>query len=347
MKLEEFIKSYYLYTTTISITENEYLDQFDYLEDTIQHREVDYDDYVKEAYKDLLYDTIFNPEAIQKQLINDLNDYSVNSLEYTAIIDFSNKCKKMGIKMDQFDKLNDKLLIETYINRTVRKELNINEILSNIPKRIDEYIDVPIEELRSSRKRKEYGCNSENDLVYADNEICYYDCHDEDYIYIDTKEAMSFKEDDFSYLKDDTLYVNALSENFIYVDSNKVVLRDIIKKYNSFDCIKENCFISDNFKNKILEDNYNRFEDLNELKQCVDFKILKENLSQTELEIIEKQLEDYKFYQQIYDDGEIDIIGEYTCKYGNNNLIDWLEGVKSTEDFIDDLRIENEQDIVK
>jgi len=335
MKLEEFIKSYYLYTTTISITENEYLDQFDYLEDTIKHREVDYDDYVKEAYKDLLYDTIFNSSAIEKQLINDLSEYSVNSPEYKSIIEFSNKCKKMGINMEKFDEINDEMLIDKYINRIVRKELDINEILSNIPKTIREYIDVPIDDIKSNKKRKNYCCASENDLVYADNEVCYYDCHDGDYVYIDTKEAMAFNEDELSYLNDGTLYVNTLSENCIYVDSNKVILKDIINKYNSYDCIKNNCYISDYFEDIILKEKKNRYDDLKLLKQCVDFNKLKDNLTDVILKDLEKGLEDFTFYEQLYDDGEIDIIGNYIDKNGNGYLIDWYEGMITTDEYLE------------
>jgi len=215
------------------------------------------------------------------------------------------------------------------------KELQIDEIMSKIPKIIKEYIDHPIEDLKDENYLKQQLCDSVNELVYADNEVCYYNCQDGDFVYIDTLEAMGFEDDEFSLLKGQTLLVNELAVNYIFVDDNKSLFNEIKKKYNTYDCIKENCYISDWFKDKIEEVNKERFKDLRELTQCVDFIKLKDIFSDEVLEEIEKVLEDYHFYQSLYDDGEMDIINEYTQKYGNRSVIDWYEGITSTEEFVE------------
>lgn len=74
-EIEKFIKDYYEYTTEISITENEYFGNFEWLESWISHRKTTYDDYVKEGYKDMLYDLIFNQNEIKRQIENDLCNY--------------------------------------------------------------------------------------------------------------------------------------------------------------------------------------------------------------------------------------------------------------------------------
>lgn len=215
------------------------------------------------------------------------------------------------------------------------KELDKDEIISKVPTIIKEYIDHPIEDLNNEEYLKNQFCDSINELVYADNEVCYYNCQDGDFLYIDTLEAMGFENDEFTLLKGQTLFVNELAVNNIFVDDNKSLFNNIKKKYNTYDCIKDNCYISDWFKDKIEEVNNERFKDLRELKQCIDYTKLKDFFSDEVLEEIEKVLEDYHFYQSLYDDGEIDIIDEYTKKYGNRNVIDWYEGITQTEEFIE------------
>ena len=213
-----------------------------------------------------------------------------------------------------------------------RRELPISEILRKVPKTIKEYIDYPIDDIKKESKLNNSICDSQNDLIYADNEICYYDCHDGDYIFIDTQEAMGFKEEtDSSYLKNQILYVNGLSENILQVDANKKIFNEICTKYNLYDCIKENCYIDENFKKSI--EGLKEIEDYQILTNCTDFTILEDNLSEEKLKQLEKGLESYDYYQsKYYDDG--DIIGEYQNKYGNIDLIDWYEGLMETDDLI-------------
>ena len=77
---------------------------------------------------------------------------------------------------------------------------------------------------------------------------------------------------------------------------------------------------------------------MNILETCVDYKILKDNLTAQQLENIDKVLKHFQAYEEKYDDGETDIIGDYRRLYGNDCIIDWFEGLMSTEDFIEEIK---------
>ena len=64
--IQNFISEFFDYTTTISITECEWLDRFMWLEDNITDRETTKEDYHKEALKDLLFDLFFYQEGIKE-----------------------------------------------------------------------------------------------------------------------------------------------------------------------------------------------------------------------------------------------------------------------------------------
>ncbi len=93
--IQDFISEFFDYTTTISITECEWLDRFMWLEDNITDRETTKEDYHKEALKDLLFDLFFYQEGIKEQILNDLEVWEVNSGEYEYIKDFYNKWKDL------------------------------------------------------------------------------------------------------------------------------------------------------------------------------------------------------------------------------------------------------------
>ena len=230
----------------------------------------------------------------------------------------------------------------------IQKELKINEILKNVPKIIKEYIDYSIEDLKTEKGRNNAYCSFTNDLVYADNNICYYDCHDGSYLYIETLEVIGLgkeKDDESAYYENDTLYVNCLAENYIFVDDGeKEELQDIANKY-SLPSINNNCFVADKFENVLKKyQNEKQYNNLNILKNTKDYEYLKSKLTKEDLINMEKVLEDFIYYQSLYDDGNIDIIGEYQSKYGNDYIIDWYEGLLDTDDFIKTLNcdIENE-----
>lgn len=84
--------------------------------------------------------------------------------------------------------------------------------------------------------------------------------------------------------------------------------------------------------------------DLYFVKQCVDYDILKNNLSNEDLIYLEKVLAQFNNYQNKYDDGTIDIIIEYIDKYGDSNIIEWYEGLKSTKSFLEDFSLERGED---
>ena len=73
--IQDFISEYFDYTTTISITESEWLDKFEWLETYITYRETNSEDYHKEALKDLLFDLFFNQDNIKTKIITDLGVY--------------------------------------------------------------------------------------------------------------------------------------------------------------------------------------------------------------------------------------------------------------------------------
>lgn len=97
-KVKDFIIDFYKYTTTISITEGELFSKFEWLDDCSYWFNLDYanDELItKFIYQNMLYDLIFNQEAIKEQIINDLCSYEEDSEEIEYIKDFYKKWKDM------------------------------------------------------------------------------------------------------------------------------------------------------------------------------------------------------------------------------------------------------------
>lgn len=90
--IQDFISDYFDYTTTISITESEWLSEFEWLENAISWRATNSEDYHKEALKDLVFDLLFNQDKIQKQIENDIETFGKGS-ELIYIKDFYSKWK--------------------------------------------------------------------------------------------------------------------------------------------------------------------------------------------------------------------------------------------------------------
>lgn len=84
--------------------------------------------------------------------------------------------------------------------------------------------------------------------------------------------------------------------------------------------------------------------DLYFVKECIDYEVLKNNLSSEDLINLEKVLEHFNNYQNKYDDGVIDLTSEYIDKYGNSNIIEWYEGLKTTKSFLEDFNLERGDD---
>lgn len=75
-----------------------------------------------------------------------------------------------------------------------------------------------------------------------------------------------------------------------------------------------------------------------ELKNCKDYHILKAELTNEQLDMIDKVIKHYIAYAEKYDDGKINIIGDYTRLYGNDYVLNWYEGLMATEEFIAEVK---------
>lgn len=115
-------------------------------------------------------------------------------------------------------------------------------------------------------------------------------------------------------------------------------IKDIADKYRTRDSIKYNSYITDNFKTTLEEQEITK--DLRYIESCHDYNTIKENLTNEDIIRINNVIKDFSFYENKYDDGVKDIIGEYEGKYGNYNIIEWYEGLKSTKSFLEDYVLE-------
>lgn len=80
--------------------------------------------------------------------------------------------------------------------------------------------------------------------------------------------------------------------------------------------------------------------DLSYIEECVDYPTLKASFTKEELVEINNVIKDFESYVNKYDDGIKDIITEYEMRYGNDNIIEWYEGLKSTKSFIENYNLE-------
>ena len=74
------------------------------------------------------------------------------------------------------------------------------------------------------------------------------------------------------------------------------------------------------------------------LNKCKDYKILESKLDADTLNKIDKVLVHFEDYVDKNDDGNIDIIGKYCGIYGNGYLIDWYEGLMTTDEFLEEMK---------
>ena len=68
-------------------------------------------------------------------------------------------------------------------------------------------------------------------------------------------------------------------------------------------------------------------DNLDYIKNCKDYLLLKNTLSDDDLIEINNVIKEFNNYVSKFDDGEKDTISEYESKYGNYNIIDWYEGL--------------------
>lgn len=104
--------------------------------------------------------------------------------------------------------------------------------------------------------------------------------------------------------------------------------------------LKENQTLIDVMKsNGMSVPDYLINDNLDYIKNCKDYSLLKDTLSDNELIEINSVIKEFDDYVSNFDDGEKDIISEYESKYGNYNIIDWYEGLKSTESFLEEFTL--------
>lgn len=214
------------------------------------------------------------------------------------------------------------------------KELNIKQLIDEykIPLVIKEYLDCPDELLGDESYLKTIMLDNRNELLYCDNNICYYNCFDGDYLYMDTNQAIKQMNENFVHDDFGTINVNSLPENNISIDYSGKLIKEIAYKYKNYNSIKKNCYITDYFKD-ILENAVNDYDPLYYISRFCNYNTLKRELNKRELVKLEKVVEDYLSYKFKYM-GEQDTMNDYITKYGNSNAVKWLEGVVSTEDFV-------------
>lgn len=125
-----------------------------------------------------------------------------------------------------------------------------------------------------------------------------------------------------------------LEENCVYStnDLEYMVREDLFDRYgSSTSCSNKQELIEE--VNSFLED----IED-NTLKDCKDFEILKEHFTEKEINIMQREINNYLSYLENNDDGISDVVENYIRDNGNRYLIDWYEGLISTEDFINEVK---------
>lgn len=93
-KFKELVEDFYEYTITISITEFELFSNYEWLKCKINRKETTRDDYYNEVLKDILFDFIFNKNAIASQFLNDYYSYDENSLELVEIKEMYKRVKE-------------------------------------------------------------------------------------------------------------------------------------------------------------------------------------------------------------------------------------------------------------
>lgn len=88
-------------------------------------------------------------------------------------------------------------------------------------------------------------------------------------------------------------------------------------------------------------------DNLDYIKDCKDYLLLKNTLSDDDLIEINNVIKEFNNYVSKFDDGEKDTISEYEGKYGIYNIIDWYEGLKSTESFLEEFMLSKGDDSIE
>ena len=171
-------------------------------------------------------------------------------------------------------------------------------------------------------------------LMYCDNDICYYDFNNGEYIYINTRNLINYVEK--RNCKSEKL--NILGLFLFNKDYNGSIIEKISDDYNKYNSIKMNSFVDSDFKKYLISESNIFFR---YLVNICDNEKLKEYLSNQELIDIDNTIEDFYIYTNKYDSESI--IQDYIDKYDSAGIIKWFVGLTNTEDLIKNIKeTENE-----
>ncbi len=110
-KLKHLAEEFYDYTTEISVTEGELFSHYEFLEDEMRYKEngAEYEDYKKQALKDILFDFVFEKQSVESQIMEDCQNYETKSREFPYIKDMYKKLKKyIDIYVEDLENGDDK-----------------------------------------------------------------------------------------------------------------------------------------------------------------------------------------------------------------------------------------------
>lgn len=127
--------------------------------------------------------------------------------------------------------------------------------------------------------------------------------------------------------------------SYDYNDTDLDLMEYEISKYNLFDVItidQDNYKICgySNLQTKFNDDRFYK-NNYKYLKKCKDFSKLYENFNEDDLKKMDNVIKCYELYIEKSLNKKI-IKKEYLDSYGNDDLINWYEGLMNTEDFIND-----------
>ena len=160
--------------------------------------------------------------------------------------DYDTMYLKSPLGHSEFETINEakQSAIERYSrqNGCLSYDIALNEIkfivdkgcfsIHSIPYYIEEWLDAPENALLNDKELYGYYvCDCKNELIYCDEEICYYNCFDGDFLYINTIDAIKLCSD-FKNTNDDlcAVRVNDLLSNNIHIDFNGDKFLNVIKE---------------------------------------------------------------------------------------------------------------------
>ena len=88
---------------------------------------------------------------------------------------------------------------------------------------------------------------------------------------------------------------------------------------------------------KLFKSRYEKSNQYRYLNECNDYFYLKRYLNQEQLKNIDDVLKDFEKYVEKNDDGKIDVVDRYKQEHGNDLIINWYEGLETTEEFLEQI----------